>query len=207
MTYDDLVRNASRFPVFDESHLGAWGWVSKSARQLQLGRWTRAGKLLRLKRGLYALPEDRRRTSLSLEWLANRLYSPSYLSLEFMLSWYGLVPERVSAPTSVSPLKTATFRNPLGTFVYRNVKRELFFGFQEVKDEFGKFVVVATAEKALLDTIYLGVRGVLEPETFEEGMRLQQLGELRKTRLKEYARRFGSRRISKGAEILLGMMG
>ncbi|MBI2339466.1 MAG: type IV toxin-antitoxin system AbiEi family antitoxin domain-containing protein, partial [Deltaproteobacteria bacterium] len=113
MKYDALETKAAPLPFFDESLLRLFGG-SKEANRLNLTRWVKGGKIIRLKRGLYTLPDDRRKIRFSPMGLANALYSPSYLSLEFALSWYDMIPERVSAMTSVSRLKTAKFSNPMG---------------------------------------------------------------------------------------------
>lgn len=201
MKYEDFVSQVKAYPLFGKEVLCALHF-SKAARGLQLNRWSRAGKVLRLKRGLYTLPEERRSASLSPRWLANALYSPSYLSLDYMLSWYDMIPERVAAVTSVTTLKTSTFTNALGRFVYRNLKKELFFGFDEVRDEFGKAVLVATPEKAVLDYIYLYTGWRSDRDFLEKNVRFQQLDQLDLRRLKEFRRRFASRKINEAVALL-----
>lgn len=201
MNYDDFVSKVKAYPVFGEEILGTLG-SSKAVRRLQLNRWNRAGKVIRLKRGLYTLREDRRAAPLSLRWLANALYSPSYLSLEYMLSWYDMIPERVAIITSVTTLKTATFTNPLGRFVYRNLKKELFFGFEEVRDEIGNVILVATPEKAVLDYVYLYAGWRSDRAFLEKNVRFQQLEQLNPKRLKDFGRRFGSKKIDAAVALL-----
>jgi predicted transcriptional regulator of viral defense system len=204
MKYKEFISKVKPYPVFGEDVLSTLD-PGKAARRLQLNRWNRAGKVIRLKRGLYALPEDRRAVPLSMRWLANALYSPSYLSLEYMLSWYDMIPERVNVVSSITILKTASFKNALGHFGYRNLKKDLFFGFEEVKDEFGAAVLVATPEKALLDYIYL-YSGWKSDRTFlEKNIRLQQLDQLNKKRLKEFAKKFSSKKMDQAAKLLLEM--
>lgn len=86
--------------------------------------------------------------------IANRIYSPSYVSLESALYHYGVIPEAVQQLTSVSTLKTQSFETGLGRFSYKSVKEELFFGY-EVLDHGRIGVKIAGLEKALLDTLYL----------------------------------------------------
>jgi len=205
MKYEDFVLKVSPYPVFGEDVLSTLG-LSKAGRRLQLNRWSQAGKVIRLKRGLYSLPEDRRKSPLSVRWLANALYSPSYVSLEYMLSWYDMIPERVGMVTSITTLKTATFKNTLGQFVYRNIKKDLFFGFEEVHDEFGSSVLVATPEKAILDTIYLYSGWKSSREFLEKNLRLQQLDQLNKKRLKAFAAKFSSKKIEMATKLLLEIM-
>lgn len=178
---------------------------NKGLSPLQLHRWTKGGRLVRLKRGLYTLPEERRKIPFSLLWLANSLYSPSYLSLEFALSWYDLIPERVTTFTSVTQLKTAKFENPLGRFSYRHVKKELFFGFETLEDEYKKRFLIAQPEKALFDLLYLSKDWEPTENFLLEGLRLQQLNQLNHRRLAKYALIFKTPKIKKILPILMEM--
>lgn len=205
MNYNQFVEKTCPYPFFGQEVLNTLKGT-KASRNLQLNRWAKAGKAIRLKRGFYTLPDRYRQVPLSPRWLANTLYSPSYLSLEYMLSWYDMIPERVAAITSIALSKTVTFTNPLGRFVYRNLKKELFFGFEETRDEIQNPVLMATPEKALLDFIYLysgwqSGRGFLE-----EGIRLQQLEQLNRKRLREFAKRFSSKKIDQAVAVILNMI-
>lgn len=120
----------------------------------QLHRWTRGGKLLSLRRGMYAWADRYRRTPLSPAALANALYSPSYVSGPWALGFYGLIPEGVSAYTSVTTRTPRRFDNPFGTFLYTAIKRSFFFGYRAARIA-GAEVVIATPEKALLDLFHL----------------------------------------------------
>ena len=182
MKYDEFEAKVNPFAIFGKEVVGN--------QALQLHRWVQKGKLIRIKRGLYTLPKERQKTSFSLSWLANTIYSPSYLSLESVLSRYDLIPERVPLWTSVTRLKTARFENPLGIFSYRHLKKELFFGFHPVKDEQGRDVLMAEPEKALLDLLYFKNNWDPTENFLTEDLRLQQLSQLRKNRLKAYSARY-----------------
>ena len=106
--------------------------------------------------------------------------------MEFVLSRYDLIPERVAVLTSVTRLKTQKFDNKLGHFTYQHVKAGLFFGFESSKDEFQREVVMATPEKALLDWLYLKKDWEPTVDDFEKNLSLQQLDQLKKGRLKSY---------------------
>lgn len=202
MIYEEFVKKAREYAVFGEDILPA-AQQGKRYQHLALSRWAKRGKVIRLKRGLYTLPEEMRKVSFSRRWLANTLYSPSYVSLEYVLSRYDLIPERVHAVTSVTLNKTQTFQNPLGRFTYRNLKKELFFGFEPVSDEFQKEVLMAYPEKAILDFIYLNSEWEPTPAFLEENMRLQGLEILQKKRLKEFGNRFGSKKMAAAVSFLL----
>jgi predicted transcriptional regulator of viral defense system len=132
-----------RFPTFDARRLVEWqqkGYIQRVANRWYLFRETPVDETL-------------------LWWTANRLYQPSYLSLETALSFYGLIPEGVYALTSVSSRKTQTFQTPLASFAYRHLKPTCYFGYQVVRPPTGsgpdRPVLMAYLEKALLDFCYL----------------------------------------------------
>ena len=76
----------------------------------QLYRWSRAGKVIPLRRGMYALADRYRRVRVPPATLANALYVPSYLSGLWALGFYGLIPEAV--PVYTSPSLTFTQAMP-----------------------------------------------------------------------------------------------
>ena len=119
-----------------------------------LTRWCRRGLLVKLRNQYYAFPEYRQMPDFS-RYVANRIYSPSYISLHSALSFYGMIPEEVVQLTSVTTLKTARFENDFGTFHYQNVKTPFYFGFEIKTMQSGRGLLFATPEKALLDLLYL----------------------------------------------------
>ena len=129
----------STYPQFDRTNLT---------------RWIRKGYISRLRQGYYTFPDYRSKRDFSL-YFANRIYKPSYISLHTALSFYGMIPEAVSQITSVTPLKTATFKNDFGDYSYKNIKDDLMFGYElKEMDEYRR-LMFATPEKALLDLLYL----------------------------------------------------
>ncbi len=119
-----------------------------------LTRWARKGYLIRLRQGYFAFPEYKNKPDYSL-YFANQIYRPSYISLHTALSFYGIIPEAVVQITSVTSLKTASFRNDFGEYSYKNFKENLMFGYELKPMENNRIIKFATPEKALLDLLYL----------------------------------------------------
>lgn len=205
MNYEVFVKKTAKFQVFGNEIASLFPEENQTI-PLQLHRWAQAEKVLRLKRGLYTLPEERRSAPFSLLWLANTLYSPSYISMEFVLSWYDLIPERVSVMTSITRLKTKGFENRLGRFTYQHVKEGLFFGFEPIQDEFQKQVLMATPEKALLDWLYLKKDWEPSVSHFEKNLRLQQLNQLKKKRLQSCLKFYSSKKMTHAGQVLSEMI-
>lgn len=87
--------------------------------------------------------------------IANFLYSPSYISLESALSFYGIITQFPYQITSITPKKTKTIRALGKEFSYSHIKPELFFGCEK-KEKF----LIATPEKAFFDYLYLCSKGL-----------------------------------------------
>jgi len=114
---------------------------------------TKQGVLVRLKKGLYIFG-NLYKDSVDSIVIANRLYTPSYVSFDYALSYYGLIPERVYEVTSATLHAKKLFDTPLGRFSYRPIPLEVYaLGVDWLYDERdgGKFI--ATPEKALCDKI------------------------------------------------------
>ncbi len=102
--FEDKVKN-KKLGIFTPLDVRQILGVSKTSVTFLLHRYTKRGLLKRLKKGLYTL----RGTNLPELYVANKLYEPSYISLEFALSYYGVIPESVYKITSVSNRTTRRF--------------------------------------------------------------------------------------------------
>jgi predicted transcriptional regulator of viral defense system len=112
------------------------------------------GELLRLKKGVYALGEEYRTKPIDVMSIANILYAPSYVSFEYALSYYGLIPERVYEITSATMRMKKEFLTPVGRFTYKVVPLQAYaLGVDWMYDKTDGGKLIATAEKALCDKI------------------------------------------------------
>jgi predicted transcriptional regulator of viral defense system len=189
MRYLTLLERAADLPVIDTKTLRTWGGDPRSL-SVQLSRWVRQQKLVPLRRGVYLLPAALRRAQAPLEYLANLLVVPSYVSLERALAFHGLIPETVPVVQSITRGRPMVFETEAGTFQYRHVKKDWFFGYRETELGSGS-ALIAVPEKALLDLVYLS-RGAFTPERIEE-LRLQELERLNLAALTRMASGHGER--------------
>lgn len=115
----------------------------------------REGVIIRVKKGLYVFGRDFARRPYSPEILANLVYGPSYLSLDYALSYYGMIPERVESFTSVTSGKNRAFETPVGRFTYQSVALMYYsVGIDAIEAGDGRSFLMATREKALADKVY-----------------------------------------------------
>jgi len=119
--------------------------------KIQLWRFSQKGLITQIKRGIYCMTPE----AIDEFELANKLYQPSYISLETALNYYGLIPDIPQSIISVTLTTSKKIENKFGTFHYVKIANELFFGFQTVKS--GKshsYFNIAIKEKSLLDYFY-----------------------------------------------------
>jgi predicted transcriptional regulator of viral defense system len=120
----------------------------------QLSAWQDKGYVRSLAGGYYFLA-DRAVDEAFLFMMANKIYEPSYISLESALAYYDVIPESVLGITSVSSRKTQKFDSAWGRFSYRSVSPKYMFGYQVTDISPGKKYKMARLEKAVIDYLYL----------------------------------------------------
>ena len=193
--FKNMVRD---LPLFSSPQVVA-NSGNRDVLKNQISLWKRRGLVLPLKKGLYVLNENDRRITPSREFIANQLVFPSYISLEYALSFYTIIPERVFQVTSVTPKKTETFENSFGVFSYRSIREDLFFGFVSLEDENGMQFLIAEKEKALLDFLYFNLSHIkiYDPSFLKESYRMENLDELDNDLMLDYTERFHSKKLSR----------
>jgi len=125
--------------------------------QTNLYRWMKAGRIIQLKKGIYMTRrffEQHRADANFAPMISAILIPQSYVSLEFILQRYGILTEITYPISAVTMKQTRKFVNKLGTFTYRNIKNELYTGY-EIKESMGIPTSLASIAKALFDFFYL----------------------------------------------------
>lgn len=166
MTFEQLRKKLLNYPIFTFNDILKWFPKENLATlRLQIFQWHKKGLLRRIKKGLYLFPE----TEISDQfYAAQKIYYPSYISLETALNYYGIIPDVPQMVTCVTPLTTAEFKTPLGVFWYRHLKKEYFFGFDIVQAKNVFSYHIAQPEKALIDFIYFHLPELSKLDSFKE---------------------------------------
>lgn len=210
MDYTAVVNRFRDRPFFESRELVLLFEEPEAQVQARLSRWQRQGKLVRLRRGRYLLPAEQRRVEPSLFYIANYLYRPSYVSLQSALEHYAMIPEAVGTALSVTSLHGREWQTPLGTFRYRSIHPDRFWGYREdrlsnrggrgAQDRF----LIAHPEKAILDLIYL------EPGEWTrerlDGLRLHNVDAIDAGRLRAAAERFASPKVRRASRRLAALI-
>ena len=150
MKYIDIQNNLRNLGVFTRNDIRI---LVPDFRESTLNDWLNNGRIKRIRRFWYA-DSSFNPEGYDYFFIANKIYSPSYISLESALSHYGFIPETTLQITSVSTRKTNLFDTQFGIFSYQSIKNELYFGYEIIENNNRPFAL-ATPEKAILDYLYL----------------------------------------------------
>lgn len=184
-------------PVFETGLLLA-GDVDPNHIRRQLTRWKNAGRLLQLRRGLYALAPPHQKAKTHPFLVANRMVRGSYVSCQSALAHFGLIPEYTPTVISVCANRPRGWDTPLGSYRYRHMRRKYLFGYRLLDLPQGQGALVAQPEKALLDLVYLTPGG--DSMAYLRSLRLQNLEQLEEGALGDLAEHFGKPKLRRAAE-------
>ena len=148
------LKNALPLSIF--SHEMIYSLLEKSISNVneKISNLVRNKELIRLKKGFYTFSKLYQTKPINLISVANTLYSPSYVSFDYALSYYGIIPERVTEVTSATSKNEKLFDTPIGRFSYKKISLQAYsLGIDWIYDDIDGGRFIATAEKALCDKI------------------------------------------------------
>jgi len=175
---------AKNLALFSRRDIQALFGVSSNAATMLLHRYNKQGIIIRVKRGMYALAE-----AVPPEvYIANQLYSPSYISREFALSYHRIIPETVYEITCITTRDTRKFERLGKVYSYRHLMPKAFTGYT-VEKRRGFTFRIADPEKAFVDVLYYRVLFGIKPLSRFNKERINSKKALR------YARLFGNRKL------------
>lgn len=166
-----------------------------------ISRLVKQGELIRLKKGFFVIADKIKETRVPFEQIGNLLYGPSYLSYEWALSHYGIIPEGVYVVTSASASRSKSYDTPLATFDYHYLSHSRYtIGVETKENSAGKFLI-ATPEKAIADLVHLKSKGLKGRELLNdliESRRIEEqvLRELDKKHLEEISQVYRSETVT-----------
>jgi predicted transcriptional regulator of viral defense system len=202
MRYNDFREALKIFTVFSVDDIRR---IDSRFNVRRLVEWQDKGYIKKIIRGHYIFANLELNENVLFE-IANRIYSPSYISFEMALSFYHMIPESVYGLTSATSRKTKVFKTKIGDFIYRTIQPRLLFGYKLI-DYIGRRFKVAEPEKALLDYFYLNT-SIKSEDDFAE-MRIdreQYLTYVDESRLLAYINEFRQKRLSKRVKSFMEYM-
>ncbi len=192
MKFLELKNLLSRFVVFSLADIRK---IEPGFYRSRLSEWQNKGYIKKIIKNYYIFT-DQQVDEKTLFYIANKIYNPSYISLEMVLAYYHLIPESTYGLTSITTKKTAIFKTKVGDFSYRSVKPELFFGYSLV-DYQGQKIKLAEVEKAILDYLYLNSHLKTESDFSELRLNLAELlAYWNEIKFNQYLTVFGNKRLN-----------
>ena len=167
MKYLEFYNTLKNFTIFSLNDIRR---VEPNFYRPRLIEWQRKGYIKKLTRRYYFFSDLQVDEGVLFE-ASNKIYSPSYVSLQMAFSYYGLIPESVYGITAVATRRTYQFQTPLAKFIYRTIKTKMFFGYDLIEHR-GKYFKMASPEKTFVDHLYLNP-SIHTKEDFE-GMRINR---------------------------------
>ena len=150
MQFIQLRQSFKDFTIFSLNDIRQ---VEPGFHRRRLNEWQAKGYIQKIIKEYYIFSDKTIDENVLFE-IANRIYKPSYISLEMSLSHYQLIPESVYSITSVSTRRTYNFPTILGDFRYRTIKPDFFWGYEIFPYE-NNVYKMAEPEKTVLDYLYL----------------------------------------------------
>jgi predicted transcriptional regulator of viral defense system len=195
----EFQKKLSMYPIFSLQDVQK---IAPNFYRIQLDRWQKKGYIKRIKKEYYYFT-DREIDQNFLFYSSNKIYSPSYISLEKAFQYYDFIPEEIFQITSVSSKKTTKFTTSLGNFSYRHIKPSIFFGYRMI--DYGKQkILLAEPEKAVLDYLYLNPRLKAADDFREIRINKQEFLEIIDfTKLQRYLKAFENKSLSSRVKIFL----
>jgi predicted transcriptional regulator of viral defense system len=197
MNYLAFEKSLKAFPVFSIKDIKKRYPDFDNRRLVE---WQQKGYIQKIRREYYCL-QERTKDENFLFFTANKIYSPSYVSMESALAFYNFIPEGVFMTTSLSTRNTASYSTPVGDYLYYNIKPSLFFGYRLIQVN-GFSIKIAEPEKVILDFLYLKK---LNSKNDINAIRLNkiQICELVEfDKLKQYQKIFDSKVLDKRIKLL-----
>jgi predicted transcriptional regulator of viral defense system len=199
MKFRELLKLIGEEPIFTSSLLMA-GNISASSVRQQISRWVSEDKILQIKRGLYAIARPYRNKESHPFLIANMIKKASYISLQSAMEYYDIIPEYAPNITSVTTGRPEEINIKPGKFIFKHLKKNLFWGYTEKEIVKGTSIFISTPEKALLDLIYF------TPDSdnlgFIEELRLQSTEKIDIDLLMNYSKKFKKPKIERAAYLI-----
>jgi predicted transcriptional regulator of viral defense system len=201
MRFLEFKAHFESFPLFSIQDIRKWDHRFDTRRLVE---WQQKGYILKIINRWYVFAKDIGQEDLLI--ISNKIYAPSYVSLQWALSFYRLIPEGVYAITAVASLKTQQFSTPLGSFFYKHIKPALLFGYRLI-DFNGVAYRLAEPEKLILDYLYLNPTQRTEEDMKALRLNTHELETLiDKAKMKEYLRLFNNKSLEKRVNVIYKML-
>ncbi len=198
MKYIDFYRHFKDYPIIQLADVKN---IESTFDHRRLYEWQKKGYLKKIINNFYIF-SDKKLSEFEMNFISNQLYQPSYLSLEYALRFYNLIPEMVFLYTCVTTKKTKRIKTIIGNFDYRSIKENLFFGYKLIRNDKISFKI-AEPEKALLDFLYFRSDIKNKKDIYELRINKEIFQEIiDQKKLNKYLKKFNSKKLTNKIKLI-----
>jgi len=199
MQFLELKKQLKDFLIFSTTDIEK---IDANFHSQRLSEWRAKGYIKKITKDYYVFSDLEINESV-LFLIANKIYTPSYISLEMAFSYYNLIPEAVYGITSVTSLKTNRFKNNFGEFIYKSIKPRLMFGYNLLEFK-NHNIRIAEIEKAVIDYFYFNPSVKTENDFIEMRFKEEEFKtKANKEKLDRYLRAFDNKSLEKRVQKFL----
>jgi predicted transcriptional regulator of viral defense system len=201
MKWKDFLLEFAERPLFHSSMLEIFP-DNRHHIQVQLSRWVDSRKISQIRREWYLIEKPFRLKEVPIPAIANSVVHPSYLSLDWALQYYEMIPEYVPNPTSITTGRGIQFAAQDCLFIYHHVQPSFFTGYKRLESD-GHLINIAHPEKALLDKIYLFIQGNKYSLDWLKELRLQNLDSFDTNKFESFLLKTKKKALPKAIELTI----
>lgn len=199
MRYINLREELKDFIVFSINDIKK---IDETFYRARLNEWQNKGYIKKVIKGFYIF-SDLEISENILFLIANKIYFPSYISLESAFSYYNIIPEGVYSVTSITTRKTFKPAGSFTNFNYKKIKEEYFFGYKLIEFK-SRYFKIASLEKSIIDYFYFNQKKDSSNDFYEMRLNTSSLSEQINLKIiKNYLEIFNKKRLTRCVNNLL----
>jgi predicted transcriptional regulator of viral defense system len=199
MRYINLREELKDFIVFSINDIKK---IDETFYRARLNEWQNKGYIKKVIKGFYIF-SDLEISENILFLIANKIYFPSYISLESAFSYYNIIPEGVYSVTSITTRKTFKPAGSFTNFNYKKIKEEYFFGYKLIEFK-NRYFKIASLEKSIIDYFYFNQKKDSSNDFYEMRLNTSSLSEQINLKIiKNYLEIFNKKSLTKCVNNLL----
>jgi len=157
--------------------------LSNESLKIAINRLLKNKQLNKISRGIYTTNINQ----VNWENLSIEIYSPSYISFEWALSYYNILSQKPLHLTLATTKRSKIIKTERKNIIYKHIQEKIFWGYLKQEN-----FLIAKPEKAFLDLAYLSLNGYskFDPEEMN-------LKGLKKNKIKEYLNKINNKKLTK----------
>ncbi|MBU2564092.1 hypothetical protein KKA23_00690 [Patescibacteria group bacterium] len=160
--------------------------LNNASLKVAINRLIKNKELIRITKKVYTTNIN------DVDWknLSIDIYSPSYISFEYALSFYNILSQKPLHLTLATTKRSKTIETEANNLMYKHIQKKMFWGYVQYHKDSN--YLMANPEKAFIDLAYLSLNGYAKFDPEEMNLKI-----LKKNRIKEYLKKINNKKLTK----------